>query len=197
MEATLHLREEMRIAALRAYEVKLQSGDGGNISVRVEGSHVLLIKSSGCSFRDLDNEENIVMVDFKGNILEGNKAPSREILSHIAIYQSRPDVKAIFHSHSPWSVTAAQLFPNLPNILLPLEMKIGNVPILDADENHANSAFASKVFQLLSANINIKAFIQRRHGLFCMSDSIIQAEHDAELVEDAAQIAVLSALMGK
>ncbi len=181
---------QMEQAGRRAYGIKLQSGDGGNLSIRIKNEELILIKASGCSMGEL-NEDNIVLVDFEGNVIAGKKKPSREILTHIAIYKSRVDVEAIFHSHSPWTVSMAQFFDVLPGILLPLEMKIGVVPIIDAKDNHSNDQVAQLAAKTITEDPTCKCFIQRRHGLFCMSSSIIKAEHDAELIEDASQIALL------
>jgi L-fuculose-phosphate aldolase/L-ribulose-5-phosphate 4-epimerase len=185
------LKLAMRKAAKRAYDIRLQSGDGGNLSVRIAGEELILIKSSGYSFGDM-GDENIVLVDFDGNIVSGDKNPSREILTHVAIYRERKDVTAIFHSHSPWSVAIAQNTTFLPPVSLPLEMKIGNVPILNIGDSHADDDVANAVQVLLKENLGIKAFIQSRHGIFSLSTDIIKAEHNAELVEEAAQIALLS-----
>lgn len=189
------LKSAMIRAARRAYDIRLQSGDGGNLSVRIPGEDLLLIKASGCSFGDM-GEDDIVLADFNGRPVEGGRRPSREIRTHLAIYRGRPDVAAIFHSHSPWSVACAQVETAVPAISLPLQMKIGEVPVLDADISHADDKAARAVADLLKTREGLRAFIQRRHGLFCMAADIVQAEHDAELVEDAAQIALLSRLAG-
>ena len=185
------LKLTMRKAAKRAYDIRLQSGDGGNLSVRIAEEELILIKASGCSFGDM-RDENIVLVDFNGNIVAGDKNPSREILTHVAIYQQRADISAIFHSHSPWSVAIAQNTAFLPPVSLPLEMKIGRVPVLNIGESHADDDVAVAVKILLKENLGINAFIQSRHGIFSLSADIIKAEHNAELVEEAAQIAFLS-----
>lgn len=185
------LKEAMKKAAKRAYDIRLQSGDGGNLSVRIPGKELILIKASGSSFGNMENED-IVLVDFNGALVGGNKKPSREIMTHIGIYTQREDITAIFHSHSPWSVSIAQSSKYLPPISLPLEMKVGRVPVLNIGESHADEEVAAAVENLLKDNPVIKAFIQQRHGIFSLSADIIKAEHTAELVEEAAQIALLS-----
>lgn len=185
---------QMRDAAQRAYAIRLQSGDGGNLSVRLNEQQLILIKSSGCSFAEIDSS-TVVAVDYSGAVAEGDGIPSRELLTHLAIYRSRPEVHAIFHSHSPWAVSAAQQNTVLPPVSLPLELKLGTVPILDVGEHHANEEMAASVSAFLETHKTITAFIQRRHGLFCMAKNIIQAEHDAELVEEASQIACIIRMM--
>ncbi len=186
-----YLKDEMKKAAKRAYDISLQSGDGGNLSVRIDGKELILIKASGASFGHLEDDD-IVLVDFNGTLVSGDKKPSREILTHIAIYTQRKDVTAIFHSHSPWSVSIAQSSEILPTISLPLEMKVGRVPVFNIGASHADEEVAATVKELLKDNPLIKAFIQKRHGIFSLSSDIVKAEHTAELIEEAAQIALLS-----
>ena len=194
MENYIMLKDEMKKAAKRAFDIRLQSGDGGNLSVKIEGKDLILIKASGCSFGDMDYE-NIVLVDFNGDIVEGKYLPSKEILTHIEIYKTRNDVTAIFHCHSPWAVSAAQVFSKLPDVSMPLNMKIGKVPIINAEDDHANKDFAKLVNSLLKKNPNVRCFIQQRHGVFCLSNNIVKAEYDAELVEEASQVAVWSNIL--
>jgi len=190
------LKLAMKKAAKRAYDIRLQSGDGGNLSVRIAEEELILIKASGCSFGEMEGE-NIVLVDFKGIPVEGSGKPSREIKTHIEIYRQRPDVTAIFHCHSPWSTACSMTSDAIPSVSLPMEMKLGLIPVLDAGESHADTEVAKAVKIFLEQNPNIKAFIQRRHGIFSMSTNIIKAEHNAELVEESAQIAQLIKIEGK
>lgn len=187
------LKTAMIRAAKRAYDIRLQSGNGGNLSIRISGEDRILIKASGCSFGNMS--DGMVLTDMKGKSLEGSGKPSREIKTHLEIYNRRPDVMAIFHSHSPWAVSCAQEYDMIPDISLPMAMKIGAVPVLDAGGKQADSDVADAVGQLLLKHPGIRAFVQRRHGLFCLAEDIEAAEYDAELVEEASQIAVLSRLM--
>jgi len=50
-------------------------------------------------------EEDLVVVDLEGNKLEGEVEPPSESPLHLAVYQKRPDVMAIAHTHSPMIVT--------------------------------------------------------------------------------------------
>ncbi|MDA3957635.1 class II aldolase/adducin family protein [Oceanispirochaeta sp.] len=187
------IKSDMRMAAQRAYDIKLQSGDGGNLSVRVPDQDMLLIKASGCSFGEM-NDENIVLIDFDGQIVLGDKIPSREYMTHVAIYKERGEVLAIFHSHSPWCTSVAEKFDTIPPISLPLEMKIGKVPVLDMGDNHADQEVADSVRQFLRTNRDITCFIQKRHGLFSFGSNIIKAEHNAELMEEGSQVGFLASM---
>jgi L-ribulose-5-phosphate 4-epimerase len=183
------LREQIVQAARRAYGIGLQSGNGGNLSARVPGEQIVLIKPSGTSFGEV-SEENLVAVDFEGRVIEGSAKPSRELWTHLEIYRLRADVNGILHSHSPWAIACAELFSQLPLHAYHARDKIGEIPIFDIDA-HADEQVVAGVRVLLEENPSIKAFIQRRHGIFAMAENIILAEHHAELVEETAQIAWL------
>ena len=183
------LREQMVRAARRAYESGLQSGNGGNLSARVPGEQIVLIKPSGTSFGEI-TRENLVAVDFEGRVIEGSGRPSRELQTHLEIYRLRSDVHGILHSHSPWAIACAQLFSELPLHTYHARDKVGEIPILDV-EGHADEQVVAGVKALLDENPDVKAFVQRRHGIFAMAEDIVTAEHHAELVEETAQIAWL------
>jgi L-fuculose-phosphate aldolase/L-ribulose-5-phosphate 4-epimerase len=183
------LRAHIVQAAGRAYRIGLQSGNGGNLSARVPGEQIVLIKPSGTSFGEI-TAKNLVAVDFEGNVIEGTGKPSRELWTHLEIYRLRADVNGILHSHSPWAIACAELFSELPLHAYHVRDKIGAIPILDI-EGHADEQVVAGVKDLLDGNPKVKAFIQRRHGIFAMAENIVLAEHHAELVEETAKIARL------
>ncbi len=75
----------------------LSPGRSGNVSARFEDS--LLITPTGLAY-ELITPADIVRVRIDGRILPGQPAPSSELLFHLAVYRSRPDVGAIVHCHS-------------------------------------------------------------------------------------------------
>ncbi len=183
------LKQQLILCAGRAYGIGLQTGSGGNLSARIEGRDQMIIKGSGYSFGEC-SEQTLVLVDFEGTGIDGETAPSREYLTHAAIYRERPDVAAVMHCHAPWSIAAAAVMEALPSVTHHMEMKLGSVPVLTAD-SHADLAMAETTGDFLSLHMGIKAFIHRRHGIFSFGSSPAEAEHNAELVEECAKIAMI------
>jgi L-fuculose-phosphate aldolase/L-ribulose-5-phosphate 4-epimerase len=179
----------MQRFAERAYNSGIQTGNGGNLSVRVRGTETMLIKARGGSFADL-GEENIVHIDFTGSVLAGSSEPSREFRTHALIYRMCPQAHAVFHSHSPWSIACAARFERVPLVSMHMEMKMGGIPVM-VSNGHADEKMVDELAGFLTANPGVKAFIQRRHGIFSMSGDIGDAEMQAELVEECAKIALL------
>lgn len=186
------IKRDMIASALRAYTIGLQTGNGGNLSARLPGTEKIIIKGSGYSFGECDFD-NFVTVDMSGDVIEGEGKPSRELLSHLAIYRMRPDVHGIFHAHAPWSIAYVEDASEIPLITGHSRAKIGPIPVIRI-EAQGTEAVAETIEALLKGRPKLKAFIQAKHGIFSLDRNIIQAEHNAELVEETAQIALLVSL---
>lgn len=82
----------------RLYQKGMSPATSGNISVKTKEG--ILISASGTCLNDMD-ENDIVLIDYNGNIKEGNKKPSSEKIMHSAIYTQRDDINAVIHCHCP------------------------------------------------------------------------------------------------
>ena len=183
------LKKDIVACAKRAYDIGLQTGNGGNLSSRIAGTDRIIIKPSGYSFGECTTD-NLITVNLAGKRIEGEGAPSRELLTHLAIYNVRLFVLCIFHCHSPWAIACAEFDSQIPCVSLHAAAKIGSIPVLKVS-GHADQAVKEAVEDLLSHNPGLTAFVQMRHGIFGLAGSIILAEHTAELVEETAHIAWL------
>lgn len=191
-DAIEELKREMIAGAARAYQIGLQTGNGGNLSGRVSGTDQIIIKGSGYSFGEC-NPGNFVMVNLSGDVLEGTGKPSRELLTHLTIYRMRPDVHGIFHTHSPWSVAYAEDASEIPLLTVHSRSKLGPIPVIRVEEQ-GTEAVSQAVSELLKEYVKLGAFVQATHGIFGLGKNVTQAEHNAELVEETAQIALLVSL---
>jgi L-fuculose-phosphate aldolase/L-ribulose-5-phosphate 4-epimerase len=185
------VKKDMVACAKRAYDIGLQTGNGGNLSGRLAGTDRIIIKPSGFSFAECTTD-NLITVNLAGEQVEGEGDPSRELRTHLAIYNARPDVLGIFHCHSPWAIACAEFDPEIPCVSLHAAAKVGSIPVLKV-AGHADQTVKDAVEALLSKTPNLRAFVQARHGIFSLAGSITLAEHTAELVEETAQIAWLIA----
>jgi len=182
-------KEQLINAAKRAYQIGLQTGNGGNLSCRVPETDTILIKASGVSFGEC-TLDNIVTVDLQGRVSGQAGKPSRELVTHLCIYNRRSDIQAIFHCHSPWSIACADDSLEIPLMTGHAMAKLGPIPVI-VEDAQASRDFTVEVENLLNENPALKAFVQKGHGIFSLGTNIIQAEHNAELVEETAQIAFL------
>ncbi len=183
------LRQALAATARRAYALRIQTGNGGNLSARLPGGDAILVKARSTGF-DLCTPESFVSVALDGTVRGG--APSVEVETHLTIYRARPAVNAVFHAHAPWSVACADTGDAIPNVTPHSLQKLGRIPVLDvsaaADRDRAIVATATA---LLDGDPSVTCFVERRHGLFSFAGDLQRAFHNAELIEETAQIALL------
>ena len=82
----------------RLYQKEMSPSTSGNVSTRTNNG--ILITASGVCLNDMD-ENDIVLIDYNGNLIEGNKKASSEKIMHTEIYTKRDDINAIIHCHCP------------------------------------------------------------------------------------------------
>ncbi|MBQ8476005.1 class II aldolase/adducin family protein [bacterium] len=102
MEYKENGKNEIIYWSKRLYQKGMAPATSGNISVKADKN--ILISASGVCLNDMD-ENDIVLIDYNGKVLEGNKKPSSEKIMHSAIYTQRDDINAIIHCHCP-AITA-------------------------------------------------------------------------------------------
>lgn len=190
------LKDEIILAAGRAYKRGIQTGSGGNFSARVPGEALMVVKSSGGSFADADRR-NLLVTDFDGNVVLGKGRPTREALLHGFIYNIAPDTGGIMHCHSPWSVGWAATGKPLDKVTLHTRLKFGcPIEVLDIKTPVVEKKDFVQIERLFEKNPNLPAFILADHGIVALGSGIINAEHNAQLVEETAMIAVIKSLLG-
>ncbi|MGO1244867.1 MAG: L-ribulose-5-phosphate 4-epimerase [Sphingobacterium sp.] len=79
----------------------------GNVSVADRDKGVFAIKPSGVPYEDLSPEQ-MVIVDFEGNTVEGNLRPSSDTKTHAVLYKRWEDIGGITHTHSTYGTAWAQ-----------------------------------------------------------------------------------------
>ncbi|WP_319239958.1 class II aldolase/adducin family protein [uncultured Propionivibrio sp.] len=182
------------LAARRAYDSRIQTGNGGNLSVRIGNTGMMVVKASGVSFVD-SAPDTVVVTDLEGRVLEGNRSPTRELLLHSVLYREFGHFDAIVHTHSPyaivWSLSGKDIPPVTKQSLLKLP---GPIPVVAVDTPEVTTADIPKICALLKEDPKRLAFVLQGHGIVALGRSAPEAEHLAEFVEETAQIAWLAAI---
>ena len=181
------MRELIEVAK-RAFHVHLQTGTGGNISVRVEGANHVVIKPSGVGFNGC-TPDNLLVVDLEGKILQGSSKPSKDMPFHLGIYRVRPDVNGIVHVHSPWATAWASLGEEIPVLTLQSSSKLGRIPLVPGGKDGSKEASEAVVEAFRTPSI-LAATLQN-HGAVGVGRTLLAAEEIAELIEETAHVAML------
>ena len=188
---------QLVIACKRAYTRGLQTGSGGNVSARVPGEDLMLVKASGSSFIDC-TEDGFVITDFDGNLVEGTGKPTREALLHGLIYRLCPDVNAVVHTHSVYSIAWAGTGKALPRTTWHSQLKMSaDIPTLDVPAPVVKPEYFYLVEEAYQKAPGLAGFILKDHGLVATGKDPIAAEHAAELIEETAQVAFLKGIAAK
>lgn len=191
------IAQELVICCKRAYTRGIQTGSGGNVSARVPGQDLMIVKASGSSFGD-STPEGFVITDFDGNLVEGTGKPTREALLHGLLYKLRPDIHAVVHVHAPYSIGWSSSKKALPRVTWHSKLKIcSELPTLDIPAPMVRKEDFPLVEKMLWEEPEIPGFLLADHGIVAMGDNPINAEHTAELIEETAQIAILNQIVAR
>jgi len=169
----------------------LVSGPGGNTSVRV--ADVVYMKASGAAMEDA-TEDDYIGVDLNtGDVVDGGKKPSCEILMHLGVYRARDDVHAVVHVHAPISIgvasTGKTIPPMFPDFVGLLGREIAWMPYIVP----AGAAMAKGVVEAIRDHV---AVLMANHGVVTVGYNLREAYFRALLVEDAAKIYVAALAAG-
>lgn len=128
MEFSAQAKNDILYWSKRLYQKGMSPSVSGNISVKVKNG--IYISASGTCLNDMD-ENDIVLIDYNGNILEGNKKPSSEKIMHSAIYTQRDDINAIIHCHCPVITAFAVAGVEITKAILPdFAMAYDKIPLV-------------------------------------------------------------------
>lgn len=187
-------KEDFMQAAARAYASGVQTGNGGNISVRIPGQAWMAVKASGTSFGDA-SYDSITVTDFDGNIVQGSLKPTRETVLHGSLYKRFLGIGAIVHTHSPYSIAWSFTGKSVPLVTKQAELKLKYpVPVVAVETPDVRSEHIPSIYDLFEKWPDLTAFILQGHGIVSVGKTAVEAEHNAEFVEETAMVAWLQAV---
>jgi L-fuculose-phosphate aldolase len=174
----IEIVEAMRALRARGFVV----GTVGNASMRTAGG--LIITPSR---RDYDTMRvtDLIEVDGRGRVLDGDHRPSRELWLHLAVYAARPEVRAIVHTHSPhataWSFLGEPLAPQTEEMTYYGIGRVGVAPAAAAGSPELAAAVAGSLGEA-------GAVLLHGHGVVAVGGDIAEAVTVAEAVEHQAHV---------
>jgi ribulose-5-phosphate 4-epimerase/fuculose-1-phosphate aldolase len=166
-----------------------------HLSVRVPNEEALFIIPFGLSFDEI-TPDNLVKVDFEGNVLEspcGFQINKNGTTAHRAIYKTNPEVNCILHTHSHYGVAIANLSSDLmllDQIAMMFHNKVGyhEFKTLFINDNEQED--------LLSDMQGKQAVILKNHGLLSTGKTIQEAFWFHYYLETTCKIQVLTMSAG-
>src|SRR5919108_893176 len=193
-DAVAALRRE--VCALHAELPRngLVAWTSGNLSARVPGEDLMVIKPSGVLYDEL-HPDAIVVCDLRGDAVEGDLAPSSDAATHAFVYREMPDVGAVAHTHSAYATAWAIRGEAIPCVMTAMADEFGGeIPVgpfaLIGDEEIGRG-----VVETLESHRS-SAVLMRGHGVFALGDGPREALGSAVMCEEAARIVHVARSMG-
>ena len=170
------------------YDQGLVKGSGGNLSIRIDDDTVLLTPTGW--FLGHMTEECISKVDMKGNLLDGEK-PTKEVPLHLAVYEERPNVRAVCHTHSIYATAWASSVDDgtvMPSYVPSIAAKVGKVTV---------TGFAMPGSEKLGENVrvgirNSNGTLLSNHGVVAVGKDMSAAVSAANEIENNAMLYFVS-----
>ena len=166
----------------------------GNVSARVPGQELLVIKPSGVSYDDL-TPDSMVVTDFDGVLVEGDRAPSSDTAAHAYVYRHLPHVGGVVHTHSRYATAWAAIGEPIPCVLTMIADEFGGeIPVgpfaLIGDDSIGRGIVATL------RGHRSRAVLMRGHGPFTIGRDARDAVKAAVMVEDVARTVFIARQLG-
>jgi L-ribulose-5-phosphate 4-epimerase len=172
----------------------------GNISARVPGESLMVIKPSGVSYADL-TPESMVVCDLDGRVVEdpavnpSRYKPSSDTATHAYVYRAMPDVGGVVHTHSGYATAWAARGEAIPCVITAMadefggEIPVGPFALIGSDE------IGRGIVATLSGHRS-PAVLMRSHGVFTIGPDARNALKAAVMCEDVARTVHLARAFG-
>lgn len=180
--------QEMRQAVCdwskQSYAEKLFAGTSGNLSVYDKEQNVMVITPTSIPYETI-TPEDMVVLGLDGEILEGKYRPSSEWRMHAAVYEAKPEIGAIIHTHSPYATAFAVNNKGIPTILIEMVPFLGGDVPLAKFAVPGTRAVGDEAVKVLADR---HGCLLANHGVLAIGADLAQAHLRAVYIEDAAKI---------
>ena len=169
----------------------------GNVSEIDADNGIFAIKPSGVDYDRL-KPEDMVLVDLKGNKIEGKYNPSSDTETHLELYKAFPNMGGIVHTHSPWATAWAQAGRNIPCYgTTHADYMYGEIPcVRSLTKEEIEEAYERNTGLLIVENFKGKEYMSmpavlcKNHGPFTWGKDGFDAVHNAVVLEEVAKMAL-------
>ena len=183
----------MRVQVTRLHAELVRYGlvvwTGGNISGRVPGADLFLIKPSGVSYDDL-TPESMILCDLDGNVVPGTlgseRSPSSDTAAHAYVYRNMPEVGGVVHTHSPYATAWAARGEEIPCVVTGMADEFGGPIPVGPFAIIGDDSIGHGIVETLRGHRS-RAVLMRNHGPFTIGVTARDALKAAVMCEDAAR----------
>jgi L-ribulose-5-phosphate 4-epimerase len=180
-------------AELTRYELVIWTA--GNVSARVPGHDLMVIKPSGVSYDEL-SAERMVVTDLYGNLVEGDFAPSSDTAAHAYVYRHMPEVGGVVHTHSTYACAWAARRESIPCVLTMIADEFGGEIPVGPFARIGDDSIGAGIVDVLRGSRS-PAVLMANHGPFTVGPDARSAVKAAVMLEDVARTVHISRQLGE
>nr|WP_267416107.1 L-ribulose-5-phosphate 4-epimerase [Microbacterium oxydans] len=162
---------------------------GGNVSGRVPGADLFVIKPSGVSYDDL-SPENMILCDLDGRVVPGtpgsDRSPSSDTAAHAYVYRHLPEVGGVVHTHSTYAVAWAARGEEIPCVITAMADEFGGAIPVGPLAVIGDDSIGRGIVDTLRGHRS-RAVLMQNHGPFTIGVDAADAVKAAVMVEDVAR----------
>jgi len=175
----------------------------GNVSGIDRKNNLIVIKPSGVSYEAM-KPEDMVVVDFDCNVIEGILKPSSDTLTHIELYKAFPAIGGIVHTHSTYAVAWAQAMKAIPALgTTHADHFYGEIPCTrqltkeEVDLNYEKETGTVIIETFKNINpLHVPGVLVGNHGPFAWGANAEKAVYNAVVLEEVARMALFTMQLG-
>ncbi len=180
-------------AGLQMLRSGLTVATWGNISARDSETGLIYLTPSGMPY-DTITEDDIVVMNAKGEVVEGSRRPTIEFAMHLGILNKRPEINAVVHTHPIYSQIFACLHEEIPPIIdEAAQMMAGAVKCAE----YGLPGTQELAYNVAAALGDGYACLMANHGSVCVGTSMEKAFTVSTVLEMSAQIYYMATCIGK
>jgi L-ribulose-5-phosphate 4-epimerase len=191
--------DDLREVLCRAHAELVRNGlvvwTGGNVSARVIGADLMVIKPSGVLYDDL-TPASMVVCDLDGRVVDGELAPSSDTEAHAYVYRHMPGVGGVVHTHSTYAVAWAARGERVPCVLTAMADEFGgDIPVAPF-ALIGTDAIGRAVVETLRDSPSPAVLVQN-HGPFTIGKDAMGAVKAAVMCEDVCRTVHIARQLGE
>jgi L-ribulose-5-phosphate 4-epimerase len=166
----------------------------GNVSGRVPGEDLMVIKPSGVSYDEL-TAESMIVCDLNGDVVEGDLSPSSDTAAHAYVYRAMPEVGGVVHTHSTYGCAWAARGEPIPCVLTAMADEFGGEIPVGPFALIGNDDIGKGIVATLSGHRS-PAVLMQNHGVFTIGADAKAAVKAAVMCEDVARSVHIAKQLG-
>lgn len=188
-------RLRVEVSALHAELIRwnLVVWTAGNVSARVPGADLLVVKPSGVDYNDL-TPESMIVTDLDGEVVEGDRAPSSDTAAAAYVFRELDWVGGVVHTHSTYATAFAARREPIPCVLTMMADEFGGPIPVGPFARIGDDSIGRGIVDTLRGSRS-HAVLMANHGPFTVGRTARAAVKTAAMCEEVAH-AVTAARLG-